>query len=220
MEKFQNKYRIPSTRLKGYDYGSNGIYYVTICTKNREYYFGNIVETGNYPSLQATFIGQVANDYWTEIPKHYPFVNLDEFVIMPNHIHGILVFNKPDYNESKPNQFGIQSKKLGAVIRGFKSTTKRFANENNIEFEWQTRYHDRIIRNEKELNAIRQYIINNPQNWQKDALSVETDNYPSQNNLHTPVETQDFLSLTRSIEQETETLFKEIEKLDQNSSES
>ncbi len=211
MEKFQNKYRTPSTRLKGYDYGSNGIYYVTICTKNREYYFGNIVETGNCPSLQPTIIANIANDYWKEIPSHYPFVELDEYVIMPNHIHGILFFNKQDYNEWKPNQFGIQSKNLGAVIRGFKSTTKRFANENNIEFEWQSRYHDRIVRNEKELNAIRQYIINNPQKWLNDALNVETHNYASlQNNNPTPVETDNYPSLRDAIENETENLLKEL----------
>ena len=171
MDKYQNKYRIPSARLQGYDYGSNGMYYVTICTKNREHYFGEIVttvETGNCPSLQPTIIGNIANQYWTEIPKHYPFVELDEFVIMPNHIHGILFFNKPDYNEWKPNQFGVQSKNLGAVIRGFKSTTKRYANDNKIEFEWQARFHDHIIRDEQSLHNIRQYIVDNQSKWADD----------------------------------------------------
>ena len=185
MEKFQNKYRIPSARLKGYDYGTNGLYYVTICTKNRIHYFGEInrqtdVETHNCASLidsraalikncaalRPSIIGQTALDYWGKIPIHYPFVELDEFVVMPNHIHGILFFNRSKTIASNPNQFGVQSKNLGAVIRGFKSTLKRYANQNNIEFEWQARYHDRIIRNENELNAIRQYIINNPTNWQ------------------------------------------------------
>lgn len=171
MEKYQNKYRIPSARLAGYDYSSNGMYYVTICTKNKIQYFGEIiasVETDNYPSLQPTIIGSIANQYWTEIPKHYPFVELDEFVIMPNHIHGILFFNKPDYDQWNPNRFGVQSKNLGAVIRGFKSTTKRFANSNAIEFEWQSRFHDHIIRDEQSLNNIRQYIIDNPSKWADD----------------------------------------------------
>ena len=225
MEKFQNKYRIASARLQGYDYGSNGFYFVTICTKNRECYFGSVVETRNCglivetrncgligetrncgligetrncgligetrncgsvvetrncgsvvetrncASLQPTPIGQIAIDYWTEIPKHYPFVELDEFVVMPNHIHGILFFNKPDKLDWQPNQFGVQSQNLAAVIRAFKSTTKRFANQNNIDFEWQTRYHDRIIRNEKALNAIRKYIINNPLKWNDDTMN-------------------------------------------------
>ena len=184
MDKYQNKYRIPSARLTGYDYGSNNMYYVTICTKNRIHYFGEIitpVETDNYPSLQnirpstaelkPTTIGNIANQYWTEIPKHYPFVVLDQFVIMPNHIHGILIFNKPDYDEWKSNQFGVQSKNLGAVIRGFKSTTKRFANDSAIEFEWQSRFHDHIIRDEQSLNTIRQYIIDNPANWADDEFN-------------------------------------------------
>ncbi len=192
MEKFNNKYRIPSARLQGYDYGSNGFYFVTICTKNRIHYFGNIVETGNCPSptntaginpshvvdtgncpsLRPTIIGETAINYWTEIPKHYPFVELDEFVVMPNHIHGILFFNKPITTDWQPNKFGIQSQNLGAVIRAFKSSTKRYANENNIKFEWQPRFHDNIIRNEKQLNAIRRYIINNPMKWKNDALNL------------------------------------------------
>jgi REP element-mobilizing transposase RayT len=240
MEKFQNKYRIPSTRLQGYDYGSHGLYFVTICTKNRECYFGNIVEThhcasndntistvetGNCPSdinpvethncasLRPTTIGQIAIDYWNEIPKHYPFVELDEFVVMPNHIHGILFFNRPDKKDWTPNQFGVQSQNLGSLIRAFKSTTKRYANQNNIEFEWQSRYHDRIIRNEKELNAIRQYIIDNPLNWAKDVLNVthvETGNCLSDDHTIPTVETHNRASLHQIIEQETENLLKEI----------
>ena len=103
-------------------------------------------------------------------------------------MHGILFFDRPEKTHWQPNQFGGQSQNLGAVIRAFKSTTKRYANQNNIEFDWQSRYHDRIIRNEKELNAIRQYIIDNPTNWKNDVLNVthvETDNYPS---LHQTIE--------------------------------
>jgi REP element-mobilizing transposase RayT len=94
MEKYNNKYRIPSNRLQGYDYGSNGCYFVTICTKNREHYFGEIVvETDNYPSLRKTSIGEIAEKFWLDIPNHFPFVILDQFVIMPNHIHGILILH-------------------------------------------------------------------------------------------------------------------------------
>ncbi|MFZ1790235.1 MAG: transposase [Saprospiraceae bacterium] len=178
-EKFKGKFRIPSIRLQGYDYGSTGLYFVTICTKNRLHSFGeisdsqmgNTVETDNYPSLHPTAIGLTSIDFWLEIPQHFPFVELDAFVVMPNHIHGILSFNKPDKNDWIPNKFGSQSQNLGAVIRGFKSSVKRFANQNNIDFEWQTRYHDHIIRNEDALNAIRRYIINNPSNWLKDSLN-------------------------------------------------
>ena len=177
MEKYQNKYRIPTNRLKGYDYGTNGCYFVTICTKNRIHYFGEIgnvemdnvgnVETDNYPSLRETKIGKIAEKYWINIPNHFPFVILDQFVIMPNHIHGILFFNKTDISW-QPNKFGRQSQNLGSVIRGFKSSLKRYANENNIDFAWQERFHDRIIRDDNELNNVRKYIFNNPQNWNED----------------------------------------------------
>ena len=94
MNKFRNKYRIPSARLIGYDYGSHGFYFVTICTKDKICFFG-----------QASLIGNIANEYWQQIPLHFPFIELDEFIIMPNHLHGILFFNKPD--KSKGHQTSL-----------------------------------------------------------------------------------------------------------------
>jgi REP element-mobilizing transposase RayT len=116
-------------------------------------------------------IGKIANDFWKEIPAHYPFVEIDQFVVMPNHIHGILFFNRPDKKDWTPNKFGIQSQNLGAVIRAFKSSLKRYSNQNKIQFEWQSLYHDRIIRNDKALNAIRRYIINHPIKWKNDSFN-------------------------------------------------
>lgn len=84
---------------------------------------------------------------------------MDEFVIMPNHIHGILYLNPIDKTDWTPNKFGPQSNNLGAIIRGFISSVKRYANQINIEFDWQTRYPDRIIRNEKEYHAKKNYFI-------------------------------------------------------------
>lgn len=92
MEKFKNKYRIPSARLQTWDYGSNGMYFITICTHNREHFFGKIVDG----QMQLNESGKLAEKYWLEIPKHFSFIELGEFVIMPNHIHGILIINKPD----------------------------------------------------------------------------------------------------------------------------
>lgn len=177
MEKFQNKYRITSARLKNWDYGSPGLYFVTICTHNRECYFGDIVETQNvasdvetqhFASLHPTPIGSVANKYWTEIPQHFPFVVLDEFIVMPNHVHGILFINKPDYNKWQPNKFGPQSKNLGSILRGYKAGVTTFARMNNIQFDWQSRFYDHIIRTEQELRNIRKYIIENPLKWKVD----------------------------------------------------
>lgn len=179
MEKYKNKYRIPSTRLKGYDYGSHGLYFITICTKNKINYFGEIVESDSYPilnrnesdsypTLRQTTIGKIAHEFWQQIPQHFPFVELDEFVIMPNHVHGILFFNKPNKDDWTPNQFGPQSQNLASVVRAYKSSVKRHANQNNINFEWQSSYYDRIIRDYNEFTNVQQYIINNPDKWKAD----------------------------------------------------
>jgi REP element-mobilizing transposase RayT len=86
-EKFRGKYRIPSTRAQWWDYSRNGIYYITFCTKDRRFYFGNIL---NHTMILSD-IGIMARQFWSEIPSHFPNVLLDEFVIMPNHIHGIIL---------------------------------------------------------------------------------------------------------------------------------
>jgi putative transposase len=189
MELFRNKYRIDSTRLANWDFGSNGFYFVTICTKNKERYFGEIQntslpgnetkkglsgkETQNLASLQATDMGIIAAQYWTDIPAHFPFVELDEFIIMPDHLHGILLFNKSEQSTWQPNQAGPQSKNLASVIRGFKAGVKKYATMRDIEFQWQPRYYDRVIRNSNELERIRKYIIDNPANWQTEKDNPE-----------------------------------------------
>jgi putative transposase len=102
MDKFKNKYRIPSARLKNWDYGSNGAYYITICTQNRECFFGEIVDM----QFIASEIGKLAEKFWLEIPNHFPFVELGNFVVMPNHTHGILVINKMDNVDGGPYDHG------------------------------------------------------------------------------------------------------------------
>lgn len=91
-DKYQGKYRIPSARLKNWDYGWNAMYFVTICTQNRECYFGDIVNA----EMQLSPIGQIAQKYCFEIPQHFPFIELDEFVVMPNHVLGLIIINKDD----------------------------------------------------------------------------------------------------------------------------
>jgi putative transposase len=173
MEKYQNKYRSETTRLKNHDYGADGWYFITICTHHRENYFGDIiVETQDLASLQPTIIGKIAHQYWMEIPTHFPFVVLDEFVVMPNHVHGLFYFDKPEYEYKihRPNQFGAQSQNLASVIRGYKAAVKKYATMNNISFAWQPRYHDHVARTERELQAIRRYIQNNPTKWANSKL--------------------------------------------------
>ena len=97
MHLFRNKYRIPSTRLQNWDYGWNAAYFVTICTHNRKHYFGEIIKSANNQNdkkMNLSDIGILAKHFWTEIPDHFPFVILDEFVIMPDHMHGIIIIDK------------------------------------------------------------------------------------------------------------------------------
>ena len=191
MDKFKNKYRIASARLQNWDYGSPGLYFITICTKNRECYFGEILETDVVDTpcmayLRANKIGQIAETEWLKTPELRPDMNIElgEFVVMPNHFHGIIIIGKNKYNNdcrdamhgistttiktTTKNKFGPQIKNLGSIIRGFKSSVTTFATKNNIVFGWQERFHDHIIRNHDEYLRISNYIINNPANWGKD----------------------------------------------------
>jgi REP element-mobilizing transposase RayT len=153
--------------LTGWDYGSHGLYFVTICTKDRFHYFGEIEEDEmqSIASLQETEIGKIAHGNWLQIPQFHPYVELDEFAIMPDHIHAILFINKPDKISWETNKFGAQRNNLASVIRGYKSSVKQYATINNIDFFWQPRYYDRVIRNEQEYINIREYIYNNPAQW-------------------------------------------------------
>ena len=169
-DRYQHKYRIAPARLAGYDYGSNGMYFVTICTQNRELYFGDVAITDQVASLQPSAIGQVAIDCWHTIPVFHPYVELDAFQLMPNHLHGILWICKPpqDQTDWQPAQFGPQTHNLASIIRGYKSAVKTYATTNKIDFGWQASYHDRIVRNQNEAGRIQTYIDKNPAQWATD----------------------------------------------------
>jgi putative transposase len=151
-------------RRKGFDYGSNGFYFITIKCKNRICYLGGIENEEFIPST----IGQTAINNWENIPKHFPFILLDEFQCMPDHFHGIIQVNKEEFKFNKEgNKFGPQKDNIGVVISNFKASVTRFANQNQIEFKWHSRYHDSIIDGVDQLQNIRNYIKNNPKNWKK-----------------------------------------------------
>jgi len=198
-DKFQDKYRIPSSRLSNWDYGCNAIYFVTICTAHRECYFGNIVKMQNVetqdfaslpPKMELSEIGKIAHHYWIEIPNHFPFVELGEFVVMPNHIHGVIIIDKPNGKavgdatvetqnfaslpprQNNVNTFGPQSQNLASIIRGYKTGVKKYATLNMIDFAWQSRFHDHVIRNDGSFQHISGYIQNNPSNWADGKLYV------------------------------------------------
>ena len=173
MALFKNKYRIESIRLKEWDYRNSGYYFVTICTKNREPYFGHIVK-GN---MILSPVGEIAAQCWREIPKHHAGVQLDEFVIMPNHAHGIVVICSPvgtlhatsPQGKSTMSEISPKAGSLGVIIRSYKSAVTRLAGLAGFkEFAWQSRYHDHIIRDERSLHRIRHYLVNNPAKWESD----------------------------------------------------
>ena len=177
MDKFKNTYRIQSARLQNWDYGSPGFYFITICTEGREHYFGKIQNA----EMILNELGSIVNSEWIKTPALRPDMNLelDEFITMPNHFHGIILIGENEFNGGRDamhrvstnetiNKFGPQSKNLGSIIRGFKSSVTTAAKKLNIEFGWQERFHDHIIRSQKELMRISHYIMNNPNNWKDD----------------------------------------------------
>ncbi|HHT22694.1 MAG TPA: hypothetical protein GXZ87_05195 [Bacteroidales bacterium] len=177
--KFQNKYRISSARAEWHDY-SGGDYFVTICTAEHEHYFGEITN-GN---MELTEIGRYADECIKQIGNHFADVEIPLYVIMPNHIHLIVIVDASNVETGhapslpQPSELTNINEKMRTISRykgrlsmaigSFKSTITRHATENNISFKWQTRFHDRIIRDQDEMNRIAKYIENNPYNWMKD----------------------------------------------------
>lgn len=172
---FKNKYRIESTRIKDFDYSSQYWYYVTINTKNHLKYLGK-VRTGK---MILNELGKIVEEEWENIAKIRLGVDLDYHTIMPNHLHGIIIVNQSSElktvethrDASLHNDVCINS--LSNIIRGFKgAATKRIHQTVNLDFEWQPRFYDHIIRTEKELARIREYINLNPLKW-----DIEKNNY-------------------------------------------
>ncbi len=165
-EKFKDLYRIDSTRLKNYDYSSSGVYFITICIKDKERILSEIrmpVETPHGASYQIrlTEIGEIINEQWKIIPKHFSNTSIDEYIIMPNHIHGIIIIE----NDETAHVPSLQTITLGNMIGLFKQSCTLKIREFYPEFEWQSRFYDRVIRNDVELDKIRKYIVENPLNW-------------------------------------------------------
>ncbi len=185
-----------SIRFKNYDYSSGGAYFVTICVHDKCDMFGGI-KNGE---MILSELGIKAKEYWLNIPCHNPGFSLDEFVIMPDHIHGIL-FSCNDVKELKNEDSfyekhagvlsnaptGISKREyfskispgkatLGAVIRSFKSSFTLWCRKNGYkDFKWQRNFFERVIRNERELDNIRQYIYDNPAKWKLEE-EIESDN--------------------------------------------
>ncbi len=179
------KHHRRSIRLEGYAYTLPGVYFVTMISYRRVCIFGEIVKG----MVELSLVGDLVKNCWLSIPNHFESTNLDEYVLMPNHLHGIIFINesrgkgkafaKDNIDNDDPllanalplRQVGTQSGSLNAIFQNFKSVSTRLVNKlyfkpgNKI---WQRNYYERIIRNERELNAIRQYICDNPLNWERD----------------------------------------------------
>lgn len=213
MDKYKNKYRIQSARATWWNYGWAGAYFITICTKNRNHYFGEI-EHGEKNKMNLSNCGILADVFWHEIKNHAQNVELGAFVVMPYHIHGILILGGNSESESESTaetehapsvllQSGSgsgsesklelqselqsnddsqsnnesQSKKspsrmekntVSSIIGSYKSAVTKHANRVGLEFGWQERFHDHIIRNDAEYQRINNYIESNIDHWNED----------------------------------------------------
>jgi putative transposase len=172
-----------SLRLQGYDYGQAGVYFVTIVVKDRKHMFGEIVDE----TMMLNGAGDIVQNVWDDLPKHYINIELDEFIIMPNHVHGIIVIrqNTPitnhtvgEVHEPPLRQTALQRRRmlLPKIMGRFKTVSAKQVNllhDRPGQPVWQRGFHDRIIRDEAELNAVRTYIQTNPLRW-----SLDQENQP------------------------------------------
>jgi putative transposase len=201
MERLRNKYRVASARLQHWDYRWSGAYFITLCTYNREPYFGEILNG----KMQMSHVGIIADILWHQIPHHAQNVELGAFVVMPNHIHGIIIINNdnadsgavgtghalavetrhalslrlrhgnsPNATPDQPQTIGQQrfqnigKNSISSIVGSYKSAVTKHANRLALEFQWQSRFHDHIIRDDESYQKITEYIISNPANWQED----------------------------------------------------
>ena len=177
VEKFSGKYRISSARYKGWDYGQQAAYFITICTKDKAHFFGEVISSAKglfVPHMELSEIGQIVAEEWVKTIELRPDMHLElgEFVVMPNHFHAILIIGKSVHNKAwKVAKFEAQSKNLAAIVRGLKgAVTSRARMLGYVGFEWHPRYHDHIIRDAKAFERIQRYIFNNPLDWGKDVF--------------------------------------------------
>ena len=163
-----------SVRLSGYDYAQSGAYFVTICAENRACLFG-IVTDG---TVQLNDAGRIVQTAWSGLPGRFSQINVDSFVVMPNHIHGIIVVGAQFIaplnslsNKVEEAASGTMNRTptVGEIIRTYKAvSTRAIRCTVNADFRWQRNYYEHIVRNEESLNRIRQYIVDNPIRWDSD----------------------------------------------------
>ncbi len=183
-----DKHHRRSIRLRGYDYTQEGVYFLTICSYQRKCVFGDVIDD----HMMLNKLGSIAEECWRNIPDHFPQVELDEFVVMPNHVHGIIVIVGDSTNartvgarhalpdlptQTTPPRAASFGKpvpgSVGIIVGSFKSAASRRINllrDTPGAPVWQRNYHEHIIRSEKTYNFIRQYVLDNPSLWEEDRL--------------------------------------------------
>jgi len=163
-----------TVRLHGYDYSSSGHYHVVVCTYLKQYQFGAVINR----RMQLNDLGEIACNCWQQIPSHFPNVGLDEFIVMPNHVHGIIVINNSmtpvgaqyiaPLQVDPKEKMRIKPGSLSSIVRTYKGAVKRILGRLGYAFYWQRNYYEHIIRNDEELNWARYYIRQNPANRDQD----------------------------------------------------
>jgi REP element-mobilizing transposase RayT len=161
------RHRRKSLRLKDYDYSQQGLYFVTICSQNRESLFGDIIDG----KMILNEYGKIVDEFWNKVPEHFANVNVDLFVIMPNHVHAIIEITNQSRGCRGEGKGEVTSPLLGKIIAYYKYETTKLINQlrdtTGLKI-WQRNYYEHIIRNDKELSSIREYIKDNPLKWKLD----------------------------------------------------
>ena len=166
-----------SLRLRHYDYAQAGAYFVTVCTHERRCLFGDIVDG----AMRLNDVGRVVETCWATIPDHFPHAGLDAYVVMPNHVHGVIVMVPPNVGVSPTgwathasplhHRSGPPKRSVGAIVGSYKSVVSKRINALRGRPGapvWQRNYYEHVIRNEADLHRIRQYIADNPARWAED----------------------------------------------------
>jgi REP element-mobilizing transposase RayT len=164
-----------SLRLKGYDYSQAGAYFVTICAHDKACLFGEVI--GN--EMKMNELGLKVQTVWDELPVHYPHVAMDAFVVMPNHVHGVVVLRADEVGaglkpaRTEPARTESTRHGLQEIVRAFKTFSARRINEfreTSGAAVWQRNYYEHVIRDDADYNRIAEYVANNPQRWAEDTL--------------------------------------------------
>jgi REP element-mobilizing transposase RayT len=171
MKKNNDAHHRRSIRLKDYDYTQPGGYFITIVTFQRDLLFGQILNG----EIQLNDHGRVVEECWRSIPEHFLYVELGAYIVMPNHVHGIIIIMDhvgATHASPLPKLYpprGPEPKSIGAIVGSFKSAvTRRLGREFNITNIWQRNYYERVIRDHKDWERIYQYIESNPEMWEND----------------------------------------------------